>query len=235
MTDFLLLHGGCHGAWCWEPFAERLRAAGHTATAIDLPGRGDDAGAARTVTLDDYVLRASDALTPGAVVVAHSMGGLTASALAEQRPDDISCVVFVSALLPADGEAGLPLLQQQDPGAALLQEGAIVLSEDQALGRVPDEHARVAFYGRCSEQDVAWATARLCDEPIVPLMTPVALTAERFGRAPKRYLGATDDRAVTPALQQCMAAAWGIEVEPIDSDHSPFLSAPDALLVALTA
>jgi pimeloyl-ACP methyl ester carboxylesterase len=234
MTDFLLLHGGCHGAWCWEPFAQRLREAGHTATAIDLPGRGDDAGAARTVRLDDYVLRASDALIPGAVVVAHSMGGLTASALAEQRPDDVAQVVLVSALLPADGEAGLPLLQQQDPSAALLQEGAIVFSGDQALGRVPDEHARVAFYGRCSEEDTAWATAQLCDEPIVPLMTPVALTRQGFGRVAKRYLGATDDRAVTQPLQQRMAAAWDVEVEPIDSDHSPFLSNPGALLAALS-
>ena len=35
-------------------------------------------------------------------------------------------------------------------------------------------------------------------------------------------------------VQQRMAAAWGNEVVPVDSDHSPFLSNPGALLLAPT-
>ncbi len=42
MARFALVHGAFHGAWCWEPLVRELRAAGHTATAIDLPGSGDD-------------------------------------------------------------------------------------------------------------------------------------------------------------------------------------------------
>ncbi|WP_367141990.1 alpha/beta fold hydrolase, partial [Corynebacterium hadale] len=32
----LLLHGGMHGAWCWERVIPHLR---HRTIAIDLPGR----------------------------------------------------------------------------------------------------------------------------------------------------------------------------------------------------
>ena len=42
MPVFLLVHGAQHGAWCWDKTLERLRALGHEAHAIDLPGHGDD-------------------------------------------------------------------------------------------------------------------------------------------------------------------------------------------------
>ena len=29
MTTFVLVHGGWHGAWCWEQVNSRLREAGH--------------------------------------------------------------------------------------------------------------------------------------------------------------------------------------------------------------
>ena len=37
---FLLIHGSWHGAWCWHKIVPRLQAEGHSAHAIDLPGRG---------------------------------------------------------------------------------------------------------------------------------------------------------------------------------------------------
>ncbi|MDB5970608.1 MAG: esterase [Hydrocarboniphaga sp.] len=32
---FVLVHGGCHGAWCWEKLIPELRKRGHEAVAID--------------------------------------------------------------------------------------------------------------------------------------------------------------------------------------------------------
>ena len=36
MYHFVLVHGGCHGAWCWFKLTDRLQNAGHKVTAIDL-------------------------------------------------------------------------------------------------------------------------------------------------------------------------------------------------------
>jgi len=44
---FLLVHGAQHGAWCWDKTLERLRALGHEAHAIDLPGHCRSGGDAR--------------------------------------------------------------------------------------------------------------------------------------------------------------------------------------------
>jgi pimeloyl-ACP methyl ester carboxylesterase len=108
MTRLLLLHGGAHGGWCWERVLAPLRAAAHDVDTIDLPGRGADAARARTVTLEDHVERVSEVIDGGSlpvVLVAHSLGGVTAAVLAERRPDDLERLVFVAALAPADGDA----------------------------------------------------------------------------------------------------------------------------------
>ena len=40
MTTFVLVPGACHGAWCFEPLARRLRQHGHEAYPITLTGLG---------------------------------------------------------------------------------------------------------------------------------------------------------------------------------------------------
>ena len=42
MARFVLVHGGFSGAWIWLPLMDRLKAAGHSVEAFDLPGMGDD-------------------------------------------------------------------------------------------------------------------------------------------------------------------------------------------------
>jgi hypothetical protein len=37
MTTFALVHGGWHGAWCWELLTPLLEQAGHGVVAMDLP------------------------------------------------------------------------------------------------------------------------------------------------------------------------------------------------------
>ena len=37
MSNFLLVHGAFHGAWCWDVLIPELEALGDTAEAVDLP------------------------------------------------------------------------------------------------------------------------------------------------------------------------------------------------------
>lgn len=62
MADFLLIHGAWHGAWCWREVAARFEVRGHTATAIDLPGHGEDRSPPESVTLQNYVTCVVEAL-----------------------------------------------------------------------------------------------------------------------------------------------------------------------------
>lgn len=73
MSNFLLVHGGFHRAWCWDLLIPELEALGHRAAAVDLPieqvGAGPDRYAAvvaeRLATLQRPVW-----------LVGHAMGGI---------------------------------------------------------------------------------------------------------------------------------------------------------------
>ena len=57
MSQFLLVHGAFHGAWCWRKTVAELEKRGHRAKAIDLPGQGEDRTPLKEVTLDTMVDR----------------------------------------------------------------------------------------------------------------------------------------------------------------------------------
>jgi pimeloyl-ACP methyl ester carboxylesterase len=78
MSQFLLVHGAFHGAWCWRKTVAELEKRGHRAKAIDLPGQGEDRTPLKEVTLDTMVDRiiAEMADLPGQVVwLATPWGG----------------------------------------------------------------------------------------------------------------------------------------------------------------
>ena len=62
MARFVLVHGGFSGAWIWLPLMDRLKAAGHSVEAFDLPGMGDDHTSASEVNLDSYAGRVCEVL-----------------------------------------------------------------------------------------------------------------------------------------------------------------------------
>jgi len=236
MARLILIHGGGHGAWCWHRTLEPLRVAGHRVEPIDLPGRGADADRAATVTLDDWVRHLSSTIDGGptpVVLVAHSMGGVTASQLAERRPADVARIVYVAAVVPRDGDAGLSRLRQTGPESLIFAPGALSFSADNLVVSIAGERAGGTFYSASAAADVAWAIQRLCPEPVGPLMTPVILTPSAFGQVPKTYVVTTSDRAVPPDAQRAMAAEAGADTIEITSDHSPFISAVDAFVAAI--
>jgi pimeloyl-ACP methyl ester carboxylesterase len=236
MARLILIHGGSHGAWCWQRVVEPLRDAGHQVETPTLPGRGDDAHLATTVTLDDWVSHLSSVIDAGptpVVLVAHSMGGLTASQLAERRPADVARIVYIAALVPGDGEAGLPALQQVGGESLLLEPGVIQLSEDEALVCMSPDTVRRLFYSSSADEDADWAIEQIYEEAFAPLITPLTLTANGFGMVAKTYIVTTLDQAIPAAAQRMMAQGAGADTIEIAGDHSPFVSAVAPLVKAV--
>lgn len=234
---YVLVHGAWHGAWCWKKVLPLLRQRGHRAVALDLAGHGEDHTPVAGITLETYVDQILSCVHKEAhgepvTLVGHSFGGLVITQAAERSPDAIRRLVYVAALLPGDGESMLQLAQT-NPDSVVLQN----LMVDRASGtaRVRDEAIREAFFGDCTEKDVRFARRRMLPEPLVPLGTPVHVTPERFGRVPRIYVEALEDRAMTPAFQKRMYEASPCDkVLTMQTSHSPFFSEPDELVDHLT-
>lgn len=236
MSTYVLIHGAWHGSWCWDRVVPLLEKEGHKVEAPDLPGHGKDATPIREVSLQAYadsVCKILDAQSDPVVLVGHSMGGIVISQAAEHRPGKIETLVYLTAFLLRDGESLLQVAQG-DMEALVLPN--LTFAEDQSYSSVRDEAVKEAFYGDCSEEDVARAKSLLVPQAAAPFATPVSTTEESFGRIPRVYIECLRDRAISPSVQKRMyAAAPCRKVVSMDTSHSPFFSAPDELVVHLTS
>jgi pimeloyl-ACP methyl ester carboxylesterase len=229
MSKFVLVHGAWHGAWCWYKVVPLLERAGHEVIAMDLPSLGIDRTPISAVTLEtwtDSVVAALDRGAEQSVLVGHSMGGIVISQAAERHPEKVKILVYISAFLLRDGESLLSLAAQ-DPGK--IPEISTLSSDGRSMNFNP-HRARDVLYNDCSEDDIALATRLLPAQALAPLESPQRLSESRFGRVPRIYIQCLRDRAVPPALQFAMCASSPCaRIIAMDSDHSPFLSHPQAL------
>lgn len=212
--QYILVHGLGHGGWCWARTKAELEARGHRAVAPDLPltSLADDADA--VAALIDRV--------PGAVLVGHSYGGLVISQATARAQGEPAVLVYLAAAMidPAEDYAGIMAEHDTALSANLTQRDGDWLTVS------PDRAAR-AFYNACTPQDKDWAVARLrptnvaCVTPTEPLATP-------WRGTPSLYIVCTGDQAM-PAGGQRVLARKAASIAELDTDHSPFLSANDAL------
>ncbi|HEY4940529.1 MAG TPA: alpha/beta fold hydrolase [Rhizomicrobium sp.] len=234
MSAFVLVHGAWHGGWCWDKVVARLEAMGHSAVAPDMPGHGEDKAPIEGVTLDHIVKRVCDTIDAAdekVVLVGHSYGGAMITQAAEQRADRIKSLAYVTAFLLDDGQALMDLAQED--GESHLG-GQVDFSDDGAIATVKPDALRDCFYGDCSDEDFAFARARLSLEAVAGMRTPMRTSAGKFGRLPRTYVECLRDNAISIAMQRRLHGALPCQrVFTLDTDHSPFFSAPDALAEAL--
>lgn len=220
----MFIHGSGNGGWCWDRVTPLLTQAGHKVIAPDLPGHGNDKTPVREVTLQscvDHVVQILDTQLKPVILVGHSTGGLVITQTAEQRPGMVKSLVYLSAFLLQNGER---CVDMHDP-ESLAREN-LVLSNDGGNERVKE-----MFYSDCSDKDIAWAQSLLVPAPLQIAFTPVATSENNFGRVPRYYIECLRDRAITHSCQRRMYTALPCKhVFTLDTSHSPFLSAPLALV-----
>lgn len=236
MSTYVLIHGAWHGGWCWDKVVPFLETAGHKVEAPDLPGHGSDKTPIREISLQAYadsVCRILDAQPDPVVLVGHSMGGIVISQAAEYRPQKIETLVYLTAFLLPNGESLLQVAQG-DTEALVLPN--LIFAEDQSYATVMDDAIKEAFYGDCSDEDVARAKSLLVPQAAAPFATPLSTTEESFGRIPRVYIECLRDRAISPSVQKRMYTALPCrKVISMDTSHSPFFSVPEELAAHLTS
>jgi len=202
--------------------------------APDLPSLGRDKTRISDVSLrlwTDSVGHVLDVQTEPVVLVGHSRGGIVISQVAESRPEKIKTLVYLCAFLLRNGESLMQVTETDD--ASLLGRN-LILVQEHGHAEIRDDGLREVFYGGCDEEDVVLARLLLQPEALAPSSTPIRTTDERFGRIPRVYIECLRDKAISPSVQKQMYSAVPCErVISMDTDHSPFFSAPDQLVAHL--
>lgn len=215
---YVLVHGAFSTAASWGPTARELALRGHRVVAVDLPGHGLDAretGMAGLSTADDVaaVTAVVRRVEGPVVLVGHSRGGLTVTAVANAVPELLAHVVYVSAwccvvggpsayatVAPSALDALAPRLLTADP--AEVGELRVDLRDPGALDDVQDallaDGTRTELLAMLATMDGR--------ESLVVDEAAVTVDAERWGRVPRTYVRLAEDRALMPALQDRFVA-----------------------------
>jgi pimeloyl-ACP methyl ester carboxylesterase len=200
VATYVLIHGSQHGSWCWDKVAPLLREKGHLVAAPDLPGHGKDKTPIQLVTLQscvDKVCSIIGACSEPVILVGHSLGGIVISQVAEQIPDKIRTLVYLTADLLRDGES---LESEFERCRQFLN-----VSQNQKVFEVKSEAIADLFYNDCSTEDIARAKALLVPEATVMFKTRVHLSNDRFGRVPRIYIECLRDQTILPrAKRRCI-------------------------------
>jgi pimeloyl-ACP methyl ester carboxylesterase len=205
MSEILLVHGACFGAWCWEAVIPALQAFGHSARALDLPGRGAEA------SLDDQAAAIVEQMRGPTVLVGHSAGGFAITAAAEAS-GLVAGLVYVCAYVPV---AGMTLAEMRRAGPSQPLAGAFEVSEDRRLFGFKPERAREVLFHDCADE-----SGRLVAQAILPMEQALASVA-RAEVLPRGAVICARDRAIPPAYQRAMAA--GMVQSELELGHAPFL------------
>ncbi|XXY45797.1 alpha/beta fold hydrolase [Sorangium sp. So ce269] len=235
-NTYVLVHGAFVGAWAWDKVVPLLEAGGNEVIALDLPAHGEDQTPLANADLQAYadaVVEAIDSASRPVVLVGHSMGGIVVSQAAEQRPDKVKTLVYLTAFLMKEGQS----LNQEwaDDEGAEIKAYAVPSSDGTSL-TFSEGWAENAFCQDCSPEDIQRLESHLREEPAKPFDEPIHVTEERWGRVPRVYIEALKDLAISPAEQRSQYTALPCEkVVSLDAGHAPFLTKPQELADALTS
>jgi pimeloyl-ACP methyl ester carboxylesterase len=227
VAHFLLLHGACHGGWCFDELAARLRSAGHGVTAPDLPCDDPDSGLPE---YRDAAVRALDGRPDELVVVGHSLGALVVPLIATAVPT--RRMVMLAGIVGAPNSS-LESLADEDADRDLpLGDDGIEFNE-RGLFRFTSASARRLLYPDCAPDVAESAIARLRYQR--SMWTQVA-EFDAWPDVETVSIVCDEDLVVNPAWSDRVARER-LDVEPIrlPGGHSPFLSRPDDLAEVLLA
>ncbi|KAK6796818.1 hypothetical protein RDI58_004519 [Solanum bulbocastanum] len=100
---FVLVHGACHGGWCWYKLKPLVEVAGHKVTTLDLAASGIDLRKIEELhAFHDYTLPLMESLPQEqkVILVGHRLGGMNLGLVMEKYPQKIYVAVFLIAFMP---------------------------------------------------------------------------------------------------------------------------------------
>jgi pimeloyl-ACP methyl ester carboxylesterase len=233
MATYVLVHGGGHGGWCYQPVARLLRAAGHEVYTPTLTGLGERShllspGIDLDVHITDVVAVVDFEDLRDVILVGHSYGGMVITGVADRAAERVGRVVYLDAATPVNGQSLVdvagPIIESTRPSGQVVEGVELVLLPFPEAGR---------FYGVTDPDDVAWMADRLTGHPWRCFEQPLRLTNEAaLGAIPQYHIVCTSTLATRDPELMEKARADG-RLWEIDTGHDLMITEPVAVADAL--
>ena len=234
MATYVLVHGGGHGGWCYQPVTRRLQAAGHLVYAPSLPGRGEHThqlhpGIDLDAHIDDVVnLLFYEDLTD-TIIVGHSYGGMVITGVADRAPERVGHRVYLDAAYPQDHES----LHEHAFASIDPQRQAMYVEAGVELVMKPNP-AFAGMFGIHDPELAKWTNERLTPQPWACFSQNLVLHNEAKMRAiPESHLICTatiPGRDMALLKERSQGRVWDI-----DTGHDLMLTEPDWVAERLMA
>ncbi|XP_050205316.1 methyl jasmonate esterase 1-like [Mercurialis annua] len=231
---FVLVHGACHGAWCWYKVFTLLKSAGHNVTALDLAAAGVNPKQVDELhSSSDYFEPLFDFMESlpsqeRVVLVGHSMAGTGIAMAMERFPQKISAAVFAAATMPG------PDLSPSAISAKYAKKFSDSMDNQLFYGNGPDspptavvlgpKYMETKYYRFSPREDLALATFLVRPVPVFRnKQTEIHFTKENYGSVRRIFVVCDEENAEEQI--------WMVENNPPDewkiisgSDHMVMFS-----------
>ena len=224
MSDFVLVHGAWHGAWCWQRIVAPLWAAGHRAFAVTLTGSGERAHLlAPTISLQTHIADVANVIEAeelhGAILVGHSFAGMVITGVADRLAARLAHLVYLDAVVPHPGESwssGHSNETRAQRRKAIADTGVIPAPDPAVFGLAGADHA--------------WVARRQTPHPGGVYDEALHFDAARLAALPKTFVDCTEPALATIAVSRLRVRSEpGWQVVEIATGHDAMISAPRAL------
>ncbi|XP_039000016.1 polyneuridine-aldehyde esterase-like [Hibiscus syriacus] len=247
---FVLVHGACHGAWCWYKVITLLKSMGHKVTALDMSAAGVHPKQFHEIhSFLDYfepLMSFMASLQPEekVILVGHSLGGYGISAAMERFPEKVAVAVFATAYMPSPSLPYETLSQQLnetlDSDKTMDTEYVFPNGTDKppTSGILGPNFMASKFYQLSPPENLTLALTLVRhvglfnDEESIKA---VAVTKEKHGSVRRVFIVCGKDYIMKEEYQR-----WMIENNPpdevksiSDSDHMVMFSRPNELCSCL--
>ena len=210
-----------HGAWAecasWGEIILPLQKQGWGVTCAPIPltTLGEDVSA-----LDRALCRIEGDI----VLVGHAYAGAVIGATKNER---VKLLVYVAALAPDEGETVADVFYREQPHALAPKLGP----DESGFIWMPPEGFEYAFAQNAAPEvkSILFATQRPINVKCIQEKVPRPLWRDK----PSWFLVAGNDRMIPVKTQHFQAKRMGATVRDHAVDHSPMLTAPDAVVDVL--
>lgn len=235
MTDLVLLHGGQHGSWCWEPLLGVLNqqpTCFRRVITLDMPGCGTKRGRdIASMRLGDVVAELNQDLrdigVSQAVLLGHSIAGTLLPMMAVADPALYAQLLYLACALPDEGQSIIELL-----GTTLHGESPDHVGWPLNPATATPQELAIAMFGQdLSAESLGWLLREVRLDATPPCVSTEPVSRSGYsGLVRAAYIITQRDNILPAAWQRRFAQrAEASQLIEIDTPHEPFVSHPELL------